>query len=122
MKRFNIANRGFAIPGTNILTDIASKQMVPNTLSHRFRNFAFEFDIEVRDAAAAVENVGLEDGLGWAGIDTARAGTASIGSREAIIEFKTGQNAAQEETRADLLIDHACVLAEPADTGIFGKN
>src|SRR5579885_2399002 len=111
-----------AIPGTDILTDVTAKEVMTDTLACLLRNFSAQFDCGVSDALPTVENVRLNDGMGRAGINAARTGSASIGGGNARVQFEVGENAPEKQPGTGLLVDDACVFTVPPDTGIFRED
>src|SRR5437867_13429098 len=87
-----------------------------------FRNIPTQLDRHVRNALAAVQNVRLENGAGRASVQTARARAAPVGNGCVIVQFELSHNAPQEKPRSCLLINDACILAEPSHTGILCVN
>src|SRR5262245_39621655 len=113
--------RRLAIPGTDILADVAAEQMMSDPGAVGFGNFAAQLDRRVRNAFAAVENVRNRDGAGWTGINTTRACAAAVGNRHRVIEFAVGQNTAEKEPRTRLFVNDARILAKPADSRVLGE-
>src|SRR5205807_7368837 len=86
-----------AIPGADILADVAPKKMMADARSIRFGDFAAKFDGGIGDAFAAVENIRLKNGAGWTGIDAPRAAAASVGHRIINLEIQVRENTAKEK-------------------------
>ena|SRR5438093_799866 len=111
--------RRLTIPGADILTDIATEEMMTDTGSILFRNFAAQFDRRVRNALPAVENIGFENGARRTGIDAARAGPAAVRDGSVVGQFKIGNDATKKQPRAGFLIDDTRILSEPAHARIL---
>ena len=62
---------------------------------------------------------GAMNRVGGAGVDAARAGAAAVGSGQVRAQFQRSENHAEKQPRAQLLVDDAGILADPADAGIF---
>src|SRR5215467_5968648 len=69
---------GLVVPGADILTDVATKNMMANTGAQLFWNAAALFNGEIGDAAAGVEFAGSDQRLGGACIDAARTTPATV--------------------------------------------
>src|SRR5439155_25370118 len=54
-----------------------------------------------------------------ASINATRATSAAIWSRQISLQFERSQDDAEEQPRSDLLIQDACVLADPPNARIF---
>src|SRR5215475_3662377 len=100
--------RSLAVPRADVLTDVASKKMVPDSLTICFRYFAAQFNGRVRNTFPAVENVWLNDRLRWARINAARTRPATFRHGRVESNVKIGDYASQEQPRPGLLIDNAC--------------
>src|SRR6516164_9539372 len=105
------------VPRTHILADITPENVGSHPLTQPRRNGPFELDSEIGDAPRCIQEVGLRQRLRGAGFKTPRAGTAALGSRQVGIQWKTGQDDADEEPRTLLLVNHASVFAHPANAG-----
>ena len=75
----------FAVPGTNILTDIATKDVAADRGALLFRDLATLFDGQVGDAKAGIEFPGSNERLRWTGVDTAPAGAAIITRKRGVV-------------------------------------
>src|SRR5580658_10126136 len=73
-----LAYRGTAIPGADILADVAAKDLTANVGTERLSNGAALFYGQVRDTQARIHLVGSNQGAGGAGIDASRAAAAAI--------------------------------------------
>ncbi len=119
--KFGLIGRGsFAVPGADVLADVAAKDLVSHALAQFFGNGAALFDGEIRDAFVGVELVGRDNRVGRAGFDAASAGPAAVGRGKIWREFERGDDHAEKKPRANLLIDDAGVLADPAHAGVLG--
>ena len=109
-----------AIPGADVLADIASKDMVAHFRAMRLWDWAFEFNREVRDAEPGIElpsALSGHEGRGGAGVDAARAGSATVGWRfgGGCGEIQRQENFAQQKPASAGLIDEAGILSNPAE-------
>src|SRR5258708_8121531 len=82
-------------------------------------DWAAQFDRQVRNAARRIQLVGRERG-GGADVDAAGAGSATVGRRGIGVERERRQQLAEEEPGAEGLVDQACGLADPAESGLAG--
>ena len=74
-----IGRRGrIVIVRADILADVATVEPVSDFRLQVGGDIAAVFDREVRDTPSRIELVGGGNGLGWAGVDAARAGAAMI--------------------------------------------
>ena len=85
------------------------------------RDGSFEFDGEVGDAAAGIEDEGLGDGLGRAGGDAAAASAAAVFFRRVGGEFCGGEDFGEEEPVAEGAADEVGVFSDEADAGALGE-
>src|SRR5688572_13095150 len=106
------------VPWTNVLADVATKQMMPDPLTPLLRDRPAQFDGRVRDALSAIQNVGSNERVGGTGIQASGAGSASVRRWCVVIQRKIGDDAAEKKPGSSLLIDDAGVLSEPPDAGI----
>ena len=81
MKFWLIVSDRKTVPRTNILADVAAKHPILHFIPKTFRNFIFQFNGRIRDTFAAVNNLIANNGIGWARINTAGAGSAMISRR-----------------------------------------
>src|SRR4051794_20782880 len=70
------------VPGTDVLANVAAKNMPSHALSEVLRNKASLLDCQIRNALGGVKLVGINKGLGRTGFQAARAGTATIRGRQ----------------------------------------
>src|SRR5205823_5788318 len=73
---------GAAVPRTNILTDVAAKNVIPDGLSKFLRNAAAQFNRQVRNAFSGVQDIRLDKSLRGTGIKTLPATPAQIRRRQ----------------------------------------
>ena len=57
--------------------------------------------------------------MGGTGFEATRATSAAIRGRKVGLQFERGQDHSQEQPRAELLIDDAGILGDPAHPGVF---
>src|SRR5579859_2657224 len=108
------------VPWTDILADIAAEDVVPDAGTHFCRDLPAFFDGQIRNAARGIELVGLNQRVRGTRLNAARAASAAVRRRQVRLKIERGQNHAQENPRAQLLVEDAGVLADPADAGVFG--
>ena len=114
------------IPGADILADVAAEDLAADGRAEFFGDGAALLDGEVGDAAGGVHLARGDEGVGGAGVDAAacrcrsgrRPGWAALVGGD----LERGEDAAEEEPRAELLIEDAGVLAGPADAGVAGET
>src|ERR1700693_36271 len=116
-----LSRRRFAVPGADILADVAPENMPPHPGAKLviLRNRAPLLDREIRDALVGMELIRRDQRVSRAGIDATRATAAAIRRRQIRREIERGKNHAEEKPRAQLLIEDARVLADPSDAGIL---
>src|SRR6267143_6991559 len=81
LKRCHLSYGRFAIPRAYVLADIAADHSSSEAQAQRFWNGVAQFDGEIRDAAACVEQIGLGERLRGAGIQAQPTISAEIGGR-----------------------------------------
>src|SRR6202012_2778661 len=69
----------FAIPGADVLTDVAAEDLATNGLAQLFGDDAFFFDGEIGDAAGGVHLMRSYECIGRAGVDASGAASAAVG-------------------------------------------
>src|SRR5215469_18860092 len=94
-----------AIPGTNILTNVAAKNVVSHTYPKFFRNRPVQFDRQVGDALTRIHHVGLDECLRRARIETPGATPTQIRRGKLIraesrFQFQRRENHTEEKVRA----------------------
>src|SRR5262245_697260 len=104
--------RCFSIPRTNVLADVATKQVMADVFAKLLGNRATQFNVEVSDTAAAIEEIGSHDSLCWTGVDAFRAGAAAVRCRIVRVEFEICHDTAEKDPGTDLVIDDTGVLPE----------
>src|SRR5277367_6179629 len=115
-----IASGRFSIPGADVLADVAAEDLAADGGTEIFRDASLLLDCEVGDAAGGIHLVRGDEGVGGAGVDAAGAGAAAVGrdvEYDAVSDWNGRDNDAEEEPGAELLVDDAGVLADPADAG-----
>jgi hypothetical protein len=116
--------RRFAIPRANILANIATDYGVTEGRAQIFWNRGAQFDGEVRNAAAGIENIRRGESLGWARVETERAGAAAVGRGRFVrlergSKFERSDDDAEKKPGAQVLVDQASIFREPTEPGIF---
>src|ERR1019366_9004178 len=134
LRLLEVGERGdgrFAVPGADVLADVAADNGVAHLCAKFFRDRAAQLDSEIGDAAARVENIRRGECLRGAGVEAARAGAAQIGGgrlgwvergRESGFEIEGGENDSEKKPRAELPIDEAGIFCEPAEACILGHD
>ena len=112
---------GESVPGAGLEAVVAAEDSVADCGAQRGRDGAFEFNGEVGDAAAGVEDEGLGDGLGGAGGDAALASAASVSFGRVWEEFCGGEDFGEEEPVAEGAADEVGVFSDEADAGALGE-
>ena len=119
------ADRSAAVPGADVLADIAAEDLPADGLAKLLGDGALLLDGEVGDAARGVHLVRGHERVGGAGVDAARAASAAIGRD---LKFcsgghrKRGDDDAEQQPRTQLLIDDAGIFADPADACLGGHG
>ena len=76
-------------------------------------------DRQVGDAARRVEHARLRRARGRTRLEAQRAGAALIERRRVRLERQAADDLGQEDPRPERRVDHAGVLADPADAGVL---
>src|SRR5205085_4468210 len=109
-----------SVPGTNILADVAAKNVVPDLVSKLNRYLALLLDSQVRDAPRGIHLVWRSQRICRASVDATRTRAASVRRRSHsrnlfVVQPDRREYGSQEQPRSVVLIDHAGVLPQPAD-------
>ena len=119
-ERLFLMRGGFPVPRADLLADIATENPVLKFVFIFLRQFTLGFNGMVRDAPACVEQTGCEDGTGRAGIDSTGAAPAEIVDLLLfVLQFQVSDDLADENEGADLWVDQAGILPDPAQAGFF---
>ena len=103
---------GFTVPGTNLLTDVTTVDIVPQVGQDIGRNFSFVLNGLVGNAVARVHAIGSVDGTGGTGTQTAGAVATALRNRLVVIEFHVDDQLPQEEVGTLTGNDQQGVLAD----------
>src|SRR5258706_1187622 len=106
-----------AVPGTDVLADVAAEDVAAEPLAPVFRDSALDLDGQVADAARGVEDVRRGECLGGARLEAGRAAAAHVGPWPVGGQLQVGHDLAQEEPRAVLGMEEARVLAPRPEAG-----
>lgn len=117
----DLAFLGKSIPRAGFKAVIAAKDSIADGGAQLERDSAFEFDGEVGNAAASVEDEGLGDGLGGAGGDAANACAAAVFFRRIGGQFCGSEDFGEEEPVAKRAADEVGVFSDEANAGALGK-
>ncbi len=110
------------IPGTDIVADIAPERPAVDLAGQFGGNLLLVLDREVGDALGGVEDVGLDKGVGGAGVEALGATAAVVGGEGRIDgQRQVGEDAADDEPGADAGAEEHRVLADPAEAGALGE-
>ena len=88
---------GESVPGTDREAVVTAEDAIANGRPELDRNRAFEFDGKIGNAAARVELEWRDDGGGRARGDAPSAGAAAVLFRCVRLQFKRGEDFAQED-------------------------
>src|SRR6266566_3521206 len=104
------------VPGTDILTDVATEQPIADLGSLRVGELAAMLDRQIRNARSRVEIARSDEGIGRTGIEAAAACPAAV-RFEGEIRFQRciGQDDADERERPELWMDQHHVLPNPSE-------
>src|SRR5712692_3486311 len=80
-----------AVPGTNVLANVAAEHVAAYGLAQLAGNRAAQLDGEIGDATARIHDVGFYKSLRGTRVDTAAAGSAQIWRRENAILQSWGE-------------------------------
>lgn len=117
----DLAFLGKSIPRAGLKAVVAAEDSVADGGAQFLGDRAFEFDCEVGDAAAGVEDKGLRDGLGGAGGDAALASAAAVFFRRVGGQFGGGEDFGEEEPVAEGAADEVGVFSDEADASALGE-
>ena len=104
-----------AVPGTDILADVAAEDVATETLPKRLWDGAALLDRQVADAASGVEDERLGQGTGGAGVETGAAASAEVSPWSVRGKIEIGDEFAEEEEGPVLGVEEARVLAPGAE-------
>ena len=76
-------------------------------------------DRQVRNAARRVEDARRHQRLGRTGLEAERAGAALVERRPVSVKRKAADNLREKNPRPELRVNHARVLANPAEPGVL---
>src|SRR5205823_4950253 len=97
------------IPGTDILTNVATIKPAFKILSHIFVDLRrARFDGSVRNATIRIKHVRFDDRAGWTGIDAQSARAALVSDFPIVVfELEIKQQLAKKNPRAVLACDQS---------------
>ncbi len=114
-----LGHGGAAIPRADVLTDVAAVHQGAHRGAKVRRGRLAQLDRQVRDAARGVDRAGRDDGAGGTRRQARRALAALVEARLVGLERQARDEASEEQPRTQLGVDHAAVLADPADAGVL---
>ncbi len=92
---------GVVVPGADVLADVAAEDPVLHLGTQVGGDGLLELDGEVADAARSVEDVGLDKGVGWAGIEAGGTGAAVVGGvGGVVVEESVGEQCGKKKVAA----------------------
>lgn len=121
MEFHDLAFLSESVPRAGLEAVIAAEDSVADGGAQLGRNGAFEFDGEIGNAAAGVEDKGLGDGLGRAGGDAAATSAAAVFFWRIGGEFCGGEDFGEEEPVAKGAADEVGVFSDEADASALGE-
>jgi len=98
-----VAHERLAVVGADVLADVAAEDVAAHGSAEVLRDGAAELDGEVGDAAAGVEEVGLDQGFSGAGVEAEGAGAAAVGLGRGGFEFQVGDEQPEEKEKWEML-------------------
>src|SRR6185312_2681805 len=110
---------GGRVPRTYFLADVAAVHVRAHRRVEFRRDVAALLDRQVRDAAVRIDDAGRDDRLRLARLDAERARAALIERRPIAFQIEAADDLGEKDPRALLRVDHARVLADPADAGVL---
>jgi len=110
------------VPGADLEAFVAAKQAVPDERAELLRNGAGMFDGQIGQTTAGIQDVGLGEGLGGAGIQTTGAGAAVIGIGGVGGDGEIGQEKSQQQPGSVFPMDEQGVFPLPTDAGKGGEG
>ena len=110
--------RRLAVPGTDVLTNVAAEQPVTNSVPQFRGDGAAMFNREIRNATASIQHVRSNKGVGRTGVEAARAGpTVRRSLRIVVLQLAIDQQRREEEPASRPPVQQQSILPEPAQTG-----
>ncbi len=114
--------RGFAVPGADVLADVAAIDPAVKLRRGRIGHHPAMLDRPVTDAAPGVELVRSYERFGRTSVEAARARSAVIGFvRPVVSELDVDEQSAQKREAPETPADEHRVLADPAQAGQPGE-
>lgn len=110
------------VPGAVQLAVVAAVNPVADGFAELLRNGAVEFDGQVGDTAAGVEQVGRDDGMGRADVEAGPAAAAVAARRPVDRQRQVGIQLAEEKPGTVPSIDQVGVFSDPAESRLFGDR
>ena len=116
------ATGGIAVPRTHLLANVAAEDLPTHLLAQLHRNLTLLLDRQVCDAQRGVHLTRCDQRAGRARIDAARARSAAIRRTcQRRLDRQRCHNHCQQQPRPKLLVQHAGILANPADACPCGE-
>lgn len=114
-----VVGRGLAVPGTDLLADVASEEAVAEEWGKCGVLVTAEFDGLVGDTPPCVDDAGGDDGAGRTGVDAAGAGAAAVGNlcHGFRGNFRIDDQFPDKKVAAVTGVDEHAVLADPTESG-----
>ena len=78
LKFLRVGYRRVAIPGANILTNVAAKYVLAHGLTKMFWDCSAQLDGQVRNTLSRIHDVGLYQRVGGTRVDAFAAGAAAV--------------------------------------------
>lgn len=104
---------------------VASKDVMAHPGRQFIRNLfpsSTKFDCQIGDAAVGVDDVGLDDGAGWTGLNTEGAASAKICARLVRRQVQCRENFSQQQPRTPFGRHEVGVFPDPAETRLLGPG
>lgn len=110
------------VPWADLLADVTAENVVSHPGPHRLGNISALLNREIRNALVGIELVGCDERIRGTSFNTACTGTTAIRRGEVRRKLKGSKDHSKEKPRAHLLVQDAGILADPADSRIFGVD
>ncbi len=109
------------VPGAHFLADVASKEVISDSVALVRRNRGAQLDREVGDAPGRIEHPLFEDRACGAGVEADPAASAAVFGLGVVFQLEVEEKLAEKCPGPDLRVDDHRVLGGPAGAGGLGE-
>src|SRR5258708_8187366 len=100
------------VPRTDVLADVATKDVVSHLVSEFQRNLTTLFNCQVSDAAAGVQLARGDNGVRGTSVNSSGATSATVRYRDSWREIERSKYDSPKKKRAQLARDHARIFSK----------